>query len=229
MILHFFNSRLNLVRMRMEMKNRRMAVLAAAGTIVILALGGTLAARTVFAAEQKVAITSENSGTMLHALADVEVKKVYKDSVYGDTGCSVVLPAGYVKSESVKGMYLSEHHPLDSSNIYYTVSENVDTDIVNQMLNSDDYKRKTEQKFKESYGAGAAISDYKMTKMTIDGCPAYRIELSCTVEEMQMDQLTFIIMADKTYTITYSQSSDDERMEEFEESAETIQVVFEEK
>lgn len=209
------------------MKNRRMAALAAVGTVVMLAMGGTFAARTVLAAEQEVAITSENSGTMLHALADMEVRKVYKDVVYKDTGCSVVLPAGYVKSESVKGMYLAEHHPLDSSNIYYTVSENINTESLKQLLDSDEYRRKTEEKFKESYGEDAAISDYKVTKVTIDGCPAYRIELSCTAEGMQMDQLMFIIMADKTYTITYSQSSDDERMEEFEQSAETIHVIFE--
>ena len=43
---------------------------------------------------------------------------------------------------------------------------------------------------------------------------------------MQMDQLVYIIAADKVYTVTYSQSADDERMEDFKKSAETIQVVF---
>lgn len=41
-----------------------------------------------------------------------------------------------------------------------------------------------------------------------------------------MEQLVYIIVADKTYTITYSQSADDEKMDEFKESAETIHVVF---
>ena len=43
-----------------------------------------------------------------------------------------------------------------------------------------------------------------------------------------MEQLIYIIIADKVYTITYSQSADDERMEEFRKSAETIRLVFEE-
>ncbi len=43
-----------------------------------------------------------------------------------------------------------------------------------------------------------------------------------------MEQLIYIIVADKTYTITYSQSIDDERMEEFQKSGKTIELVFEE-
>lgn len=208
------------------MKNKKIAAMAAVGTAVILTLCGTLAARTVFAAEERVSITSENSGTMLQALAGAEVMKVYKNSVYGDTGCTVVLPAGYVPSESVKGMYLSEHHPLDSSNIYYTVSETVDTESLEQMITSDAYKDRMEQKFQKTYGTGASISSFAYSRVTIDGCPGYRIRLSCTVDDMQMDQLTYIITADQTYTITYSQSADDERMEAFEKSAETIRLVF---
>lgn len=208
------------------MKNKRLAAIAVVGTVVILSLCGTLAARTVFAAEERVAITSENSGFALHALADAEVLNVYKNSFYGDTGCTVVLPAGYVKNDSVKGMYQAERHPLDSSNVYYTVSENVDREALDKILNTDEYKDKMQQKFRESYGSGASVSTYALTKESIDGCPAYKIELSCTVEDMRMDQLTYIIMADKTYTITYSQSADDERMEDFRKSAETIHLVF---
>ena len=37
--------------------------------------------------------------------------------------CAVMIPAGYHESEEIPGMYLHERTPLDSSNIYYSVSE----------------------------------------------------------------------------------------------------------
>lgn len=212
--------------MFIKMKNKKLAVIATVGTVIILSLCGSLAARTVFAAEERVSITSENSGSALSALADAEVMKVYKNSVYGDKGCTLVLPAGYVKSSSIDGMYQAERYPLDSSNVYYTVSEGMDTDSVDKLLRTDAYKNKTEQSFRETYGSGASVSSYQSAKVSIDGCPAYKIELSCTAEDMKLEQLTYIILADKTYTITYSQSADDERMEDFKKSAETIRMVF---
>ena len=209
------------------MKNKRIIALASAGIAVVLALGGTFAAKTVFAAESA-SITNGNTDTILHAMVDVEVMKVYKNSFYNDTGCTMILPTGYVASDSIKGMYLAERHPLDSSNVYYTVSENVDAEAVKAMMNPDDYKERVEKKFKETYGQEASVDSCKLTNTETDGCPTYKIELSCSAGDMKMEQLTYIIMADKTYTITYSQSADDERMEEFKKSAETIHMVFSE-
>ena len=37
-------------------------------------------------------------------------------------------------------MYLSERNPLDSSNIYYAVSENVDAEEIKCLLDSGDYQ-----------------------------------------------------------------------------------------
>lgn len=208
------------------MRNKKLAVIAAAGALVILSLCGTLAMNTVFAAEERISITSERTNTALQAYADTEVLKVFKKEIYNDTGCTVILPAGYVAHESIKGMYISERNPVDSSNIYYTVTEDTDAEILRASLESDAYRSKTERKFKEAYGAGAVMNAYKLEKTTVDGCPAYKIKLACMVDNMTMEQLIYIVVADKTYTITYSQASDDERMEEFEQSAKTIRMVF---
>ena len=35
--------------------------------------------------------------------------------------CTVLIPAGYQRSEEIEGMYVHERSPLDSSNIYYFV------------------------------------------------------------------------------------------------------------
>lgn len=198
-------------------------VSAAVATVAILSLGGMFAADTVLAAEE---IAELAGSTILQASVDTEIKAIYKRTFYNDTGCTLVLPTGYVASEEVPGMYLSEYNPVDSSNIYYTVSENIDAAVLEAAMDSGEYKETAEAKFKETYGDGASVISYRMVKAETDGCPSYKIELSCQVDDMQMDQLVYIIAADKVYTITYSQSADDERMEDFKKSAETIQVVF---
>lgn len=209
------------------MKNKKVVAFASVGVIALFALFGGLAANKVFAAEERISITDAESDTSIQAFCETEVLSVYKERVFYDTGCTVILPAGYKASDSNKGMYVSERQPLDSSNVYYTISDHIDGKVLGNMIMSDDNKHRMETKFKEAYGAEAVISSYKYEKTQIDGCPAYKIELSCNWQDMQMDQLIYIIAADKTYTITYSQASDDDRMQDFIESAKTIQVVFE--
>lgn len=213
--------------MGVKMKNKKIAALAVAGAAVVLIVCGTFAAKTVRAAEESVTISSEVADTALQARADVEVMQVYKNTFYGDTGCTMVLPAGYVASDSIKGMYVAERHPMDSSNVYYTVAENADAEALSEAIKTEQYKDQIEARFKASYGEDAQLDSYQVEETKISGCPAYKIRLSCSAGDMQMDQLIYIIMADQVYTITYSQSADDERMEDFEKSAETIQVFFE--
>lgn len=210
--------------LKKQKRKKRIAVAAAAmGLAALVASGSMLAANTVVAAEE---LSAFAESTVLQASVDTEIRAVYKNTCYNDTGCTLMLPTGYVASGEVEGMYLSERHPLDSSNIYYTVSEGIDADVLEDAMESEEYRQKAEQEFRDAYGENASVTDYRMTKTEIDGCPAYKIELSCKVDDMQMDQLVYIIAADKVYTVTYSQSADDERMEDFKKSAETIQVVF---
>ncbi len=208
------------------MKNKGIAILAAVFAAGAMFACGIFTANRVFAAEDGISMSGGTIGTRLDALADGELMKAYKSEKYGDVGCTVVLPDGYLPSDSVKGMFVSQRNPLDSSNIYYTVSENLDKDVLNEMLASEEYRVQMEEKLKEEYGAEAAVDDFEYTELEIDGCPAHKVEVSCQAGEARMEQLVYIIVADKTYTITYSQSADDEKMDEFKESAETIHVVF---
>ncbi len=207
------------------MKKKKIAaiVTATAGTIALLATGGIFTANTVFAAEE---IAELSDHVILQTAIDKEIMPVYKRTFYNDAGCTLMLPTGYVANEEIPGMYLSEYYPLDSSNIYYTVSENINTDSLEEAMDSEEYRQTAEASFKESYGEEASITAYKMTKTETDGCPSYKIEMSCQAGGMQMDQLVYIIAADKVYTITYSQSADDERMEDFRKSLDTVRVVF---
>lgn len=208
------------------MNNKKIAVAAVAGILITLISGTTLAAKTVFAAE-RISITNEEQSATLQEHAQIEVLSVYKNEKYRDTGCTVILPEGYIADSEIKGMYVSERNPIDSSNIYYSVVENVGAEDLKEAMDAEAYKRKAERKFKEVYGADAKITSYRFKTVEIDGCPAYEIKLSCSVQGVTLEQLIYIITADQIYTITYSQASDDERMKEFEKSAETIRIVFE--
>lgn len=210
----------------MMMENKGILMLAAAGAAAALFIGGIFPGNTVFAAEEGGAINNGISGNRIHAFADTEARKAYKRDRYGDVGCRVILPEGYVRSGTTKGMYLSERNPLDSSNIYYAVSENVDAEEIKCLLDSGDYQIRMEEKLKETYGSQASLVSFHNTELDISGCPAYKVEVSCQMDNAVMEQLIYIIIADKTYTLTYSQSADDERMEEFQKSGETIEVVF---
>ena len=62
----------------------------------------------------------------------------------------------------------------------------------------------------------------------MDGIPAYKIRTTYETDENSIQQLTYLVLAEDTYTITYSQSEDDELMADFEISDGTIKLVKEE-
>lgn len=141
--------------------------------------------------------------------------------------CAVVIPAGYQESEEVPGMYLHERAPLDSSNVYYTVSEGSGSGNVSDSLTEEEYKETIEKAFKES-GQKVTLEVESFEEVDMDGVPAYKIRSAYEVEDNKIQQLTYLILAENTYTITYSQSQDDELMADFEISDGQIKLVKEE-
>lgn len=204
------------------------AAAAAVGTIIILAFGGTFLVKNVFAAEQRITVTGDHPDA-LQSLAQAEALTVYKNGIYGDRGCTFILPAGYVPDRSRTGMYVSERNPVDSSNIYYKVSDTMDTEALRKALDDGSYAKRAEKEFREAYGAEAVLNACDIKNTQIDGCPSYTVRLSCTAGDMTLEQLICMVIADKAYTVTYSQAADDERMKDFEQSANTIRVIFEDK
>ena len=61
----------------------------------------------------------------------------------------------------------------------------------------------------------------------MEGIPAYKIRSEYETEGNSIQQLTYLVLADNTYTITYSQSRDDELMADFEISEGEIRLVKE--
>ena len=55
--------------------------------------------------------------------------------------------------------------------------------------------------------------------------PAYKIRSTYQLGDNTVQQLTYLVMAEDTYTITYSQADDDELMADFDVSDGEIRLV----
>lgn len=128
--------------------------------------------------------------------------------------CAVLIPASYRESENIPGMYIHNRNPLDSSNIYYTVSEGGEDGMVSTALTREIYEKTLEEAYEEA-GQPVDLVIESFEEIDMEGVPGYKIRSAYQVNEGKIEQLTYLIVAQDTYTITYSQMSDDELMADF--------------
>ncbi len=141
--------------------------------------------------------------------------------------CALLIPAGYQPSEDIEGMYVHERSPLDSSNIYYTVSEGEHDGRISDELTEEIYEETVENAFQEAgQTVDLQIEDFEAIDM--DGVPGYKIKSYYEVADTRIEQLAYIITADNTYTITYSQVADDELLVDFEITDDEIRLIRDE-
>ena len=85
-------------------------------------------------------------------------------------------------------------------------------------------------------GSGKAATDPKngqevsltiesFEQIDMDQVPGYKVRSTYEVDGEKVEQLTYLLLGDKTYTITYSQMADDELMADFEISEGEIKLV----
>ena len=70
-----------------------------------------------------------------------ELKQIEDNGKDAIACCAILIPAGYVESSTVPGMYVHSLSPLDSSNIYYTVLEGTGDGAVPDNLTSDSFEK----------------------------------------------------------------------------------------
>ncbi len=138
-------------------------------------------------------------------------------------GCSFTLPEDFSESEDIEGMYVTRRYPIDASTIYYVA---LGRDVALQLMTEETFKAQAEENFRKEYGEDIEVNIDSFERIQIDGCPAFRILCHYQVGDTRMSQLEYAINADKSYVITYSQTDDYDRMEEYEASAETIHLDF---
>ncbi len=138
-------------------------------------------------------------------------------------GCSFTLPEDFSESEDIEGMYVTKRYPIDASTIYYVA---LGRDVALQLMTEETFKAQAEANFLKEYGEEIEVHIDSFEQIRIDGCPAFRILCHYQVGDTRISQLEYAINADKSYVITYSQTDDYDRMEEYEASAETIHLEF---
>ena len=140
--------------------------------------------------------------------------------------CAVLIPAGYHASEETPDLYVHERAPMESSNIYYSVARG-ENGIVSEELTQESYKATIEEAYAQK-GSEVSLEIHSFEKTDMDGVPAYKIRSSHKIESNTILQLTYMILAEDTHIITYSQSKDDEMMVDFETSEGQIRLIKEE-
>lgn len=136
-------------------------------------------------------------------------------------GCVFGVPAGFQESEETPGLYVTERYPIDASMIYYEV---LDRDVSMQLLTEEQFREQAEENLSAAYGEDITVQVESFEDVEISGYPAFRILCSYEVSGLTVTQLEYAINADKSYMITYTQTSEMDRMEEYKASAATIKV-----
>lgn len=136
-------------------------------------------------------------------------------------GCTFDLPEGFEESEEMANVYVTGRYPIDASTISYMIAEQ-DTSM--QLMTQETFKAQTQESLGETYDEAVEVTVDNFESVKIDGYPAFRILCHYEIENIQITQLAYIINADKSYMVIYSQTGDYDRMEEYEISAATIRV-----
>ncbi len=180
------------------------------------------------AADGNVTVSMEMDETLRNQLTEEMLQENEMDTSIVESapvtkGCSFTLPADFSESEDIEGMYVTKRYPIDASTIYYVA---LGRDVALQLMTEETFKAQAEENFRKEYGEDIEVNIDSFERIQIDGCPAFRILCHYQVGDTKMSQLEYAINADKSYVITYSQTDDYDRMEEYEASAETIHLDF---
>lgn len=138
------------------------------------------------------------------------------------TDYKVDVPEGFEEME-LEGVTKAWYNAADNSNVNVNITEK---DKAFKKITADALKDAMVEVFEATYGAAPTITDKYFTNDEVCGMPAYQYCYEIELMGMEMTQLIVCIDADQTYTITYTDTTGD-WMEDFENSAENIELVFE--
>lgn len=173
------------------------------------------------------AVSDEEAQTQYIEMQEFELKEQEIETGRVDMSyCALLIPEGYVESEEVPGMYVHPKAPLDSSNIYYTVSDESIDGQVSSALTQEIYEQTIETAFEDA-GKSIDLQVKSFEQIDMEGIPGYKIRSTYAAGDEEIEQLAYIILAENTCTITYSQVSDDELMADFEVSDGQIKLIKE--
>lgn len=165
----------------------------------------------------------EKEELIVEMLQSSEMDAAIVQSSKTTQGCTFELPEDFVEAEDMSGMYLNKHYPVDASTIYFAEK---DKDSSLQLMTEQNFIKNVKEELQKVYGHEVEVKLESFEQTKIDGYPSFRILYSYAGDDMTITQLEYIINADKSYVIVYSQTDEYDKMEEFEASAATIKIKF---
>lgn len=134
---------------------------------------------------------------------------------------TLTLPQGFSES-TTSGLYLNQNYPDDQSNVYIYTSEK--TNDFEQVMagGQEQLIRYLADAYEEQYGERPDISLTRYEAASVWNRPAYVVELSYDLRGVHYEQLEYIVDADKTYYVAFSQVGAGSWMEAFRGSAGTM-------
>lgn len=154
-------------------------------------------------------------------LKENELDTSVTESTRSTNGCTFDLPEGFEESKDVDNLYVTARYPLDASMIYYEV---MDGDTSLQLMTEELFREDVQDNLRLAYDEDINVNIDSFESVKVSGYPAFRILCHYETGGVKITQLQYLINADKTYVVTYSQTSDYDWTEAFEESAATIRV-----
>lgn len=138
------------------------------------------------------------------------------------TDYKVDVPSGFEEME-LEGVTKCWANAADNSNVNVNIT---DKDSAFKKITADALRDALEQAFEATYGSAPTITDKYFTSNEVCGMPAYQYCYVIELGGVEMTQLVVCIDADKTYTVTYTDTTGD-WLKDFKTSAENIELVFE--
>lgn len=133
----------------------------------------------------------------------------------------LTLPEGY-KESTTNGLYLNQNYPDDQSNVYIYTTEKT-TDFEQVMAGGEEqFVRYLADAYEQQYEERPQIALARYEAAPVGEKSAYVVELSYDLKGVHYEQLEYIVDADKTYYIAFSQVGAEAWMEAFRASAETM-------
>lgn len=155
-------------------------------------------------------------GALGGALADGETRETAQVG-----RLTLTLPKGYTESTTA-GLYLNQNYPDDQSNVYIYMTEKT-TDFEQVMAGGEEqFVRYLADAYEQQYEERPEITLTRYEAAFVGNEPAYVAELSYELKGVHYEQTEYIVDAEKTYYIAFSQVGDNLWSDAFRVSAETM-------
>lgn len=126
----------------------------------------------------------------------------------------VEIPEGFLETDENTRVYVTKDYPKDSSMIVIE-----ETDQIQALPTKEQFKAQIESGLTKQAGEPVEVNVEEYKDVEVDGYKALRIMSSYTYSGIKFKQLEYVVEADKTYLITYTNINDANWMDAFEQSA----------